>query len=272
LANQIKNRYLCPLKQKTEIPDLEQKKKIYFASDAHLGAPTISDHRAHELRFVAWLDQIKADALEVYLMGDIFDFWFEYKHVVPQGHTRFLGKLCELTDSGIPVHFFTGNHDIWVFDYLPRETGVIVHKGPYFPVIDGKKFFLAHGDGLTPDEKAYKRLKALFTNNLAQKLFKWLHPDLGVGIAHFWSRKSRESNQEAETAKFQGEENEWLIKFAKNTLKKEHFDYFIFGHRHVAINLKIAENSRVCYLGDWVHHFSYAQWDGETLELKYYQG
>jgi UDP-2,3-diacylglucosamine hydrolase len=272
LANQIKNRYLCRRKiKKTGSPILEQKKKIYFASDAHLGAPTISNHREHEKRFVTWLDSVKNDAREIFLMGDIFDFWFEYRHVIPQGHTRFLGKLCELTDSGIPVHFFTGNHDIWVFDYLPHETGVIVHKKPYLPTIDGKRFFLAHGDGLTPDEKAYKRLKSVFTNKLAQRLFKCLHPDLGVTIANFWSRKSRENNQALCTATFQGEENEWLIKFAKEKLKSEHFDYFIFGHRHVAIDLQLNENSKLCYLGDWIKLFSYAEWDGKKLSLKYFK-
>ncbi len=249
---------------------MEQRKNIYFASDVHLGAPTIKDPRKHERRFVAWLDSIKDNAREVYLMGDIFDFWFEYRHVVPKGHTRFLGKLCELTDRGIPVHFFTGNHDIWVFDYLPRETGVIVHKGPYRTTIDGKLFFLAHGDGLTPNEKNYRILKAVFTNRVAQKLFQWLHPDAGIAMANFWSRKSREKNQNSNSAKFQGEENEWLFKFAKNQLLTNHFDYFIFGHRHVAINLQLNKNSRICYLGDWVHHFSYAQWDGEKLSLKYF--
>jgi UDP-2,3-diacylglucosamine hydrolase len=250
--------------------DLNQNKKIYFASDAHLGAPTIKNHRPHEKRFVDWLDSIKHDAREIYLMGDIFDFWYEYTHVVPRGHTRFLGKLCELTDSGIPVHFFTGNHDIWVFDYLPNETGVIVHKKPYLPVIDGKRFFLAHGDGLTPEEKNYKKLKAVFTNTLAQKLFHWLHPDIGIALARFWSRKSRKRNQSSETATYQGEENEWLIKFARKKLESEHFDYFIFGHRHVALEHQLTDNSRICYLGDWVNHFSYAQWDGEKLSLEYF--
>jgi UDP-2,3-diacylglucosamine hydrolase len=250
---------------------LEQKKKIYFASDAHLGAPTIPDHRAHEQQLVDWLDTIKDDAREVYLMGDIFDFWFEYRHVIPRGHTRFLGKLCELTDNGIAVHFFTGNHDIWVFDYLPDETGVIVHKKPYCPTIDGKRFFLAHGDGLTQYEKSYKRLKALFTNRFAQKLFRWLHPDMGIALARYWSRKSRENNQTSKSATFQGEENEWLVTFAKEKLKSEHFDFFIFGHRHVALDLPLGENSRILYLGDWITHFSYGLWDGEKLTLNYFK-
>ena len=250
---------------------MEQKKKIYFASDAHLGAPTINNHRAHERKLVAWLDSIKDNAREIYLMGDIFDFWFEYKHVIPKGHTRFLGKICELTDNGIPVHFFTGNHDIWVFDYLPAETGIIVHNEPFLPVFDGKKFFLAHGDGLTRYEKAYIKLKSVFTNKVAQKLFKWLHPDLGVALARFWSRKSRENNQGNEPATFQGEEDEWLVKFAKEKLQTEHYDFFIFGHRHVVIDLNLSNHSRLVYLGDWVHHFSYGEWDGENFRLKYFE-
>lgn len=249
---------------------LDQKKKIYFASDAHLGAPTIHNPREHEKRFVAWLDSIKSSAREIYLMGDIFDFWFEYRHAVPRGHTRFLGKLAELTDMGIPVHFFTGNHDIWIFDYLPAETGVTVHTEPYLPIIDNKQFFLAHGDGLTAYEKNYSRLKAIFTNRLAQKLFSWLHPDIGVSLARFWSRKSRENNQNTDSATFKGEENEWLIEFAKKKLQSRHFDFFVFGHRHVAIDLPLNPKSRIIYLGDWINIFSYAEWDGEKLSLKYF--
>jgi UDP-2,3-diacylglucosamine hydrolase len=249
---------------------LNHHKNIYFASDAHLGAPTIGDHKAHEKRFVDWLDSIKEQAREIYLMGDIFDFWFEYKHAIPKGHSRFLGKLCELTDRGIPVHFFTGNHDIWIFDYLPKETGVTVHKGPYTPVIDGRQFFLAHGDGLTPFEKSYRRIKAVFTNRGAQKLFQWLHPDLGISLARFWSRKSSQNNEASETSTYQGEEDEWLIQFAKEQLLKQHFDFFIFGHRHIALDHPLNEASRVCYLGDWVDQYTYAVWDGQNLELKHY--
>ncbi len=249
---------------------MDSKKKIFFASDVHLGAPNIKNHREHERLFVSWLESIKEEAREIYLMGDIFDFWFEYKKVIPRGFTRLLGKLCELTDRGIPVHFFTGNHDIWIFDYLPGETGVIVHREPWPVELDGKRFFLAHGDGLTPDEKAYKRLKALFTNRVAQNMFRWLHPDLGIQMALFWSRKSRRKNEQLSTAVFQGEENEWLIKFARQKNEQEHFDYFVFGHRHIALDLDIGSGSRVVYLGDWVKHFSYGEWDGETFKLKFY--
>ena len=246
-------------------------KKIYFASDAHLGAPTIKDARAHEQRFVRWLDSIKNSAREVYLVGDIFDFWFEYKKAVPKGHTRFLGKLCELTDAGIPVHFFTGNHDIWVFDYLPAETGVIVHYKPLITEIDGKKFLIAHGDGLTPYEKSYNRLKSVFTNPFAQWLFRHIHPDLGIWIATFWSRKSREKNQNSDGAVFKGEDKEWLVLWAKEQLNKTHYDYFIFGHRHVVKDLALNNTTRFIYLGDWVKHFSYGEWDGSGFELKFFK-
>ncbi len=248
---------------------MESKKKIFFASDVHLGAHSIRNHREHEHIFVSWLESIKDEAGELYLMGDIFDFWFEYSHVIPRGFTRFLGKLCEFTDRGIPVHFFTGNHDIWIFDYLPRETGVIVHREPFTTVLYNKRFFLAHGDGLTPYEKTYNRLKSVFTSPLAQTLFKWIHPDLGIPMAKFWSRKSRNKNDQLHTATFQGEEKEWLIEFAKQTLEKEHYDFFVFGHRHIVREVMIAPQSRVFYLGDWITHFSYGEWDGENFRLKF---
>ncbi|WP_026474480.1 UDP-2,3-diacylglucosamine diphosphatase [Alkaliflexus imshenetskii] len=250
---------------------MEQRKKIYFASDVHLGAPTISDPVAHERRFVRWLDSIKDSAAEIYLLGDIFDFWFEYKKAIPRGYSRFIGKLCDLTDSGIPVHFFTGNHDIWIFDYLPTETGITMYRKPLVRDFDGKKFFLAHGDGLTSFEKSYSRLKAIFTNPWAQKLFRLIHPDLGVWIATTWSRKSREKNLESHGSVFQGEQNEWLVVWSKEILKETHYDYFIFGHRHLAMEIDLKENSKLIYLGDWVAHFSYGEWDGQNFHLKFYK-
>lgn len=250
---------------------MEQRKKIYFASDVHLGAPTISDPVAHERRFVRWLDSIKDNAAEIYLLGDIFDFWFEYKKAIPRGYSRFIGKLCDLTDSGIPVHFFTGNHDIWIFDYLPTETGITVYRKPLVRDFDGRKFFLAHGDGLTSFEKSYSRLKSLFTNPWAQKLFRLIHPDFGVWIATTWSRKSREKNLESHGSVFQGEQNEWLVVWSKEILKETHYDYFIFGHRHLAMEIDLNDNSKLIYLGDWVTHYSYGEWDGQTFHLKFYK-
>lgn len=243
-------------------------KKIYFASDVHLGAPTISNHKEHEKIFVSWLDQIKDSAKEIYLLGDIFDFWFEYKKVVPRGFTRLFGKLAEITDRGIPVHFFTGNHDVWVFDYLPNETGVIVHRKPMDISIDGKRFFLAHGDGLGHYDKKFNFLKEIFTNKLAQWLFSHIHPNWGIGFATVWSKHSREKNMVSHGSLFLGDDKEWLILYAKEKLKEAHFDYFVFGHRHIALNKEIAANCKIIYLGDWVSKFTYATWDGEQMQLE----
>jgi len=249
---------------------LKQKNKIYFASDFHLGAPSIENKKEHEKVVVEWLDYISSDAKEIYLVGDIFDFWFEYKKVIPKGNTRFLGKLCELVDKGIEINYFTGNHDIWIFDYLPNEVGVKVFKKPVVKIIDNKKFFIAHGDGLTKYEKSYNLLKSVFTNPFAQWLFRILHPDLGVKIAYAWSKKSREGNVDKPKSQFKGEE-EWLFKWAKETAEHTHYDYYLFGHRHVAIKMDINKNSDLYFLGDWINLFSYAVWDGNELELKYFK-
>ena len=250
---------------------MEQNKKIYFASDVHLGAPTIDNPREHERRFVRWLDSIKDTASEIYLLGDIFDFWFEYKKVVPRGFSRFIGKLCELTDAGITVHFFTGNHDIWIFDYLPSETGVIVHKKPQIRELDGFRFYIAHGDGLTRYEKVYRLLKAVFNNKVAQWFFRWLHPDIGIRFATAWSKQSRKKNTNDRYEKIKADGDKWLISWAKETLEKEHFDFFIFGHRHLAMDTNLTANSRFIYLGDWINLFSYGEWDGSRFELKKFE-
>ncbi len=249
---------------------LEEGKKIYFASDVHLGAPGINNHRRHEQRFVSWLDEIKHDAQTIYLMGDIFDFWFEYKSVVPRGFTRFLGKLSEITDSGIPVHFFTGNHDVWIFDYLPSECGVTVHHHPIIIDIDDKRFYLGHGDGLGKYDPKYNLLKKLFTNKAAQRCFSLLHPSIGTFIATKWSGQSRKSNVEKHGTQFYGPDQEYSILYAKDLLKTEHIDYFIMGHRHIALDLPLNEYSRIIHLGDWIQLFSYASFDGKDVTLCYY--
>jgi UDP-2,3-diacylglucosamine hydrolase len=241
-------------------------KKIYFASDVHLGHPSHEKARWREQLFVNWLDEIKSDAIELYLVGDIFDFWYEYKKVVPRGFVRTLGKLAELSDAGIPVHFFTGNHDIWVFDYLPREIGVIVHREPYERELFGKKFYIAHGDGLGPGDWQYKMLKKVFTSKILQWMFSRLHPNFSLGLAHFWSNSSRDAKGiEAET--FNGEEKELMYQHALEVLKTRSFDYFIFGHRHLMLELAI-QQARFINLGDWLYNFSYGVFDGEIFELK----
>jgi UDP-2,3-diacylglucosamine hydrolase len=244
------------------------KGKIYFASDIHLGLYPPDKSRKREKLFVQWLDEIKNDASELYLLGDIFDFWYEYRKVVPRGFTRVLGKICEFTDKGIPVHYFTGNHDVWVFDYLPSETGVIIHHKPFITEIYGKKFFLAHGDDLGFEDIGYKFLKRCFTNKTLQWMFSKLHPNFALSIGHAWSRKSRYSKGIAE--EFKGEDKELQILFAKATLKKEHFDYFIFGHRHIAMDYKLSDNSKLINLGEWIFSYTYAVYDGNDVQLKKY--
>jgi UDP-2,3-diacylglucosamine hydrolase len=248
---------------------LEKKKKLYFVSDVHLGAQALSDNTMRERLFADWLSEISTDAAAVFLMGDIFDFWFEYRKVVPRGHTRVLGRIAEMTDSGIPVHFFTGNHDIWVFDYLPLETGVTVHRDYYTTELMGKKFFLAHGDGLDKNDKGYLMLKKIFKSRVLQWLFARLHPNFAVGIAHRWSKNSRLSKKVSGPA-FEAE-NEGMYEFALSVLEKEHFDYFIFGHRHRLANLEMNENTRFILLGEWIKTFSYGVFDGEKFELKKYK-
>ncbi|MBL7882858.1 MAG: UDP-2,3-diacylglucosamine diphosphatase [Bacteroidia bacterium] len=242
-------------------------KKIYFASDFHLGVPSYEKSLEREKRVVRWLDEIKEDAQEIYLMGDMFDFWFEYKHAAPKGFIRLLGKIAELTDAGIPVHFFTGNHDMWMFDYLPKEIGVTIYREPIEKEYNGITFYLGHGDGLGPGDRGYKFIKKVFANKFCQWLFARIHPNFGIGMANYWSRKSRLSNG-PDDEKFTGEENEWLVVYAKEVLQKKHYDYFIFGHRHLPLDIKLSEKSRYINLGEWVNYNTYAVFDGATVELK----
>ena len=248
---------------------IEQGRKIYFISDVHLGAPALKNNAERERLFVKWLDEIKSDAAVLFLMGDIFDYWFEYKRVVPRGFTRTLGKIAEIADSGIPVHFFTGNHDIWVFDYLPSELGIQVHYKEMRITLAGKKFFLAHGDGLDPYDTGYHFLKKVFTNRFFQWLFARVHPNVGIKIAHEWSKKSRLDKGMGDG--FKGPEKEGLFVFANSVLEKEEIDYFIFGHRHLLLDLPIGNYSHYINLGDWINHFSYGVFDGENFELKRYK-
>ena len=245
-------------------------KKIYFASDFHLGVPSYEKSLEREKRIVKWLEEIRQDAGAIYLMGDVFDFWFEYRQTAPKGFIRLLGKIAEITDSGIPVTLFTGNHDMWMFDYLPKEIGVTIYREPITRTYNGKKFYLGHGDGLGPGDKGYKFIKRMFASSFCQWLFARLHPNFGMGMAHYWSHTSRASNG-AKDETFHGEEKEWLAIYAKEVLEKEHFDYFIFGHRHLPMDIQLPGNSRYVNLGEWINYNSYAVFDGQELELKYYK-
>jgi UDP-2,3-diacylglucosamine hydrolase len=246
------------------------KKKIYFISDAHLGSLMIENAREQERLLVSWLDEIKHDAAALYLLGDMFDFWYEYKLVVPRGYTRFLGKLSELSDMGIDIHFFIGNHDIWAFDYFEKEIGLTLHRKPLITTLYGKRFFLAHGDGLGDPSRSFKFIRWLFHNRVAQVLYSALHPRIGVGIGLLWSKHSRKKKDgQYEEINYLGEEKEHLVQFAKS-YTKEQIDYFIFGHRHIILDLMLQNKSRVLIIGDWMQLFSYAVFDGENISIEQY--
>lgn len=231
-------------------------KKIYFASDQHLGAPTQEASFPREKKFLRWLDEVKQDAEVIFLLGDLFDFWFEYKTVVPKGFVRVLGKLAEIKDSGIPIYFFVGNHDLWMNDYFQTELNIPVYHTPQKFNINGKTFLIGHGDGLGPHDKGYKRMKKVFTFPLFKWLFKWLHPDIGVRLGQYMSVKNKLISGE-DDAKFLGEENEWLVQYCKRKLETKHYDYFIFGHRHLPLEIKLNDASTYVNLGDWVKYFTY---------------
>ncbi|MEK9603679.1 MAG: UDP-2,3-diacylglucosamine diphosphatase [Flavobacteriaceae bacterium] len=247
--------------------ELPKDKKIYFASDNHLGLPNDEESRVREKYFVAWLEEVRKDAASIYLLGDLFDFWFEYKTVVPKGFVRVLGKLAEIVDSGIPVFFFVGNHDLWVRDYFQKELGITVYHQPLTLSVSNRRFYMSHGDGLGPGDVGYKRMKKLFTNPFSKWLFRWLHPDLGVRLGQYLSKKNKLISGE-EDVKFLGEDKEWLVAYSKRKLKEEHFDFFIFGHRHLPLDIELNPKSRYINLGDWITHFTYAEFDGNDLTLK----
>jgi len=251
--------------------DLPEGKKIYFASDFHLGIPDHATSIAREKRLCKWLDEISADAAEIFLVGDLFDTWFEYKNVVPKGYTRFLGKLATLSDQGVHIEAFTGNHDLWMRGYFQDELNIPVHHEPITRTFNGKKFFIAHGDGLGPGDNGYKVLKKVLRSPVSQWLYRRLHPDTGVGMAGWFSRMGPK-HTDASEEKFLGPEKEWLVQFCLSVLEREHIDYFIFGHRHIAIEYPLPQNSMYVNLGDWLRYDSYAEFDGKDLRLKYYKG
>ncbi|CAI8420364.1 MAG: UDP-2,3-diacylglucosamine hydrolase [Polaribacter sejongensis] len=244
-----------------------ENKKIYFASDQHLGAPTLAASLPREKKFVAWLDEIKKDAAAIFLLGDLFDFWFEYKTVVPKGFVRVLGKLAEIRDAGIPIYFFVGNHDLWMQDYFEKELQIQIFHAPQEFLLNDKKFLIGHGDGLGPGDMGYKRMKKVFTFPLFKWLFSWLHPDLGVRFGQYMSVKNKLISGE-EDAKYLGDENEWLVLYCKKKLTRQHYDYFIFGHRHLPLEIKLQENSTYINTGDWIQYFTYAEFDENMLSLK----
>lgn len=247
--------------------EISVQKKIYFLSDFHLGAPDEKSSLVREKKLVRFFDSIRHNAAQIFIVGDIFDFWYEYKEVVPRGYVRLLGKLAELTDAGIPIHFFVGNHDMWMHDYFQKELNISVYFEPKVFEFNQKIFYIGHGDGLGPGDHGYKFIKKIFRNPLCQWAFGQLHPTWGIGLANYFSRKSRVKTGNSDEI-FLGEDKEWLILYCREILEQKHYDYFIFGHRHFPLDFKLSADSRYINLGDWIRNFTYASFDGKDMELK----
>jgi UDP-2,3-diacylglucosamine hydrolase len=249
---------------------MRDSKAIYFLSDFHLGAPNAEASVVREKKIVSFLEEIRHNAAEIFIVGDLFDFWYEYKKVVPKGYVRILGKLAELTDAGIKIHFFVGNHDMWMQDYFEKELNIKVYFEPKEFLLCGKKFLVGHGDGLGPGDEGYKIIKKIFRNKICQWLFGIIPPRIGIGIADFFSKKSRAKTGTTNEI-FLGEDKEWLVIYCKEILQKQYYDYFIFGHRHLPLDIKLSKQSTYINLGDWIQYFTYAIFDGEKTTLEYYK-
>ncbi len=248
---------------------MHSNKKIYFASDQHFGLPNHTESLFREKKFIAWLNKVKEDAEAIFLLGDLFDLWMEYKTVIPKGFVRVLGKLAEISDSGIPIHFFVGNHDLWVRDYFQKELNWMVYTKPTEFIFNAKTFLIGHGDGLGPGDTGYKIMKKVFTNPITRWFYRWLHPDIGVALAQGLSLKNKLISGE-EDVDFLGEENEWLVQYCQRKLETKHYDYFLFGHRHLPMEITL-NNSKYINTGDWISYFTYVVFDGENLILKKYK-
>ncbi len=246
-------------------------KNVYFLSDAHLGSWAIEHRRTNERRLVRFLDNIKNKAAAIYLLGDMFDFWNEYRYVVPKGFTRFLGKISEITDMGVEVHYFVGNHDLWTYGYLEEECGVILHRKPTTVEIFDKVFFLAHGDGLGDPDKKFQLLRKIFHNHICQRLFNSIHPRWGISLGMNWAKHSRLKRVNGKETPYLGEEKEYLVQFTKQYMREHrNIDYFLYGHRHIELDMMLSKNVRMMILGDWITQFTYAVFDGEHLFLEEY--
>ncbi len=236
-------------------------------SDCHFGIPDRESSFDREKKLIRWLDIIKADASEIYILGDLFDFWFEYKTVIPRGYVRLLGKLAELTDAGIKIQLFTGNHDMWMFDYFPKELGIELFRKPVIREINGLKMMIGHGDGMGPGDHGYKFIKKIFADKFCQWLYARFHPNFAIGLGLYFSRRSRLARGNTDQI-YKGDEKERLLIFTKEKIQQEHIDLFVFGHRHMPLDIKVGEHSRYINLGDWIYNFTYAVLDGSDFELK----
>lgn len=250
---------------------LRKGSKVYFSSDYHLGVPSAEKSLEREKLIIRWLESIEHDAQMIFLVGDIFDFWFEYGHVVPKGFVRILGKLAMLSDKGIELVIFTGNHDMWMFGYLTAELGAVIYRKPVAFTFRGDQettILIGHGDGLGPGDRFYKMLKHIFSNSFFQMLFRITHPDIGMWIASQWSKRSRIANIKKGEERFMGEDKEWLLQYCREVETEQHYDFYIFGHRHLPLDLRVGKTSRYINLGEWVTQQTYAEFDGVDLSLR----
>jgi UDP-2,3-diacylglucosamine hydrolase len=245
-------------------------KKVCFASDFHLGSPEHDVSLERERKIVRWLNSLKQDVHTIFILGDVFDFWFEYHNVIPKGYARLLGCLAELRDSGIGIIFFTGNHDMWMFDYFPREFGIPVYREPISVKINDTRFLIGHGDGLGPGDRKYKIIKKFFEGKVSQWMFRWIHPDLGVPLANYLSKNSRDTHLKNDL-EFLGD-REWLLQYCREVEQKEHHDVYIFGHRHLPLDFPINDHCRYMNLGDWMSHCTYAVLKGNEIKLEKFEG
>ena len=246
-------------------------KKVYFLSDVHLGACAFDDNREREQKLVSWLSSIQDTASDLYLLGDIFDFWYEYKHIIPKGFVRLLGKLAELSDKGVKLHFFIGNHDIWVGDYFEKELGMKVYLHDTVTEINGKRFYMAHGHRTGYRPPIIKLMHAIFHSKWVRRVYNIIHPTINYAFGLQWSKSNRLYKHKQEEAQYLGEEKEFLVQFAKQYVQNNPIDFFVFGHRHVMLDLQITPQSRVVYLGDWISHFSYAVFDEDGFRLEIFE-
>lgn len=236
-----------------------------------MGVPDANSSLEREKLIVRFLEEIRQEAHSIFIVGDMFDFWYEYRKVVPKGFVRLLGKIAELSDSGIQIHFFVGNHDMWMKDYFQKELNVPVYFEPQEFVFNDRTFLVGHGDGLGPGDHGYKRLKKIFRNPFCQWLFGILPPAIGMGLADYSSRKSRAATGHSEES-FLGEEKEWLLIYCRETVAKKKIHFFVFGHRHLPVDYRLDDSSRYINLGDWINYFTYAVFDGKELDLHSYTG
>lgn len=264
-----------------------EKNLYYFVSDVHLGLD-YNHPREREKQFSSFLLGLPPNTKALFLLGDIFDFWYEYKNVIPRNFTRTLGAMAQLVDRGIEVYFFNGNHDVWTYGYFEGELGIKMREQPFVIELEGKRFCLGHGDGLGKGDFGYKMLKGMFTNRFLQLLFSGIHPRWAFLLGHGWSKHNRLARgceaerkggaKQIHNYQFRGEDerivkfaNEFQTHFQQQTMCEsaaEQIDYFIFGHFHTPTRMPLKAGGEICILGEWIHSCVYLVFDGETLTFK----